>query len=93
VTRRLTPGVEGWVEDLLAFVAPWGVELGSVRGPVGMWHGQQDLSVPVAHGRWLANAIPGAMLRVLPDDGHLSLIFGREGEVIDWLAEQLRWGH
>jgi pimeloyl-ACP methyl ester carboxylesterase len=82
-------GVEGWVEDELAFVAPWGVELGSVRVPVAVWHGEQDVGVPVAHGRWLAAGIPGAGLRLLADDGHFSLIFGREGEIVGWLAEQL----
>jgi hypothetical protein len=30
----LAPGVEGWVEDDLALVAPWGVELGGIRVPV-----------------------------------------------------------
>jgi hypothetical protein len=28
-------------------------------------------------------------LRLLPDDGHVSLIFAREREVVGWLAEQL----
>jgi pimeloyl-ACP methyl ester carboxylesterase len=88
----LAAGAEGWVEDLLGFVAPWGVELGSVRVPVAVWHGEQDVRVPVAHGRWLAGAIPGAALRLLPDDGHLSLIFGREREVVGSLAEQLHRG-
>ena len=82
-------GVEGWIEDDLAFVAPWGFDLGSLRVPMAVWHGEQDLAVPAAHGRWLAGAIPGAGLRLLADDGHLSLIFGREREVVGWLAEQL----
>jgi pimeloyl-ACP methyl ester carboxylesterase len=88
----LAAGAEGWVEDLLAFVAPWGVELGSVRVPVALWHGEQDVRVPSAHGRWLAGAIPGAALHLLPDDGHVSPIFAREREVVGWLAEKLRRG-
>jgi pimeloyl-ACP methyl ester carboxylesterase len=85
----LAAGAEGWVEDDLAFVAPWGVALDMVRVPVAVWHGEQDLGVPAAHGRWLAGAIPGAELRLLADDGHVSLIFAREREVVGWLAEQL----
>jgi pimeloyl-ACP methyl ester carboxylesterase len=65
----LAAGAEGWVEDLLAFVAAWGVELGSVRVPVAVWHGEQDVRVPSAHGRWLAGAIPGAALRCCPTTG------------------------
>jgi pimeloyl-ACP methyl ester carboxylesterase len=86
----LAAGAEGWVEDDLAFVAAWGVALDKVRVPVAAWHGGQDLDVPATHGRWLAGAIPGAELRLLPDDGHVSLIFAREREVVGWLAEQLR---
>jgi pimeloyl-ACP methyl ester carboxylesterase len=86
----LTPGVAGWVDDYLALLARWGVGLGSVRVPVRLWFGQEDWSMPAAHGRWLADAIPGAQLRLFPDEGHFSLIFQRYREVIDRLAGQLR---
>jgi hypothetical protein len=58
-----------------------------------VWHGNQDVGVAAAHGRWLAAGIPGAALRLLAGDGHFSLIFGREGQqVVGWLAERLRRG-
>lgn len=86
----LTPGVEGWVDDYLALLAPWGIDLGRVRVPVRLWFGAQDWSMPAAHGRWLADAIPGAQLELFPDEGHFSLISRRYREVVDWLADQLR---
>jgi pimeloyl-ACP methyl ester carboxylesterase len=86
----LATGVEGWVQDDLALVAPGGVELGGIGVPVALWHGAQGRLVPATHARWLAAAIPGAALRLLPEEGTLSMIFGRASEVIGWLAEQLR---
>jgi hypothetical protein len=50
-------------------VAPWGIELASVRVPVRLWSGAQDTDTPPAHARWLASVIPGASLRELPDKG------------------------
>ena len=44
------------------------------------------------HARWLASAIPGAELRLFPEDGHLSLVYGREREVLGWLARRLAAG-
>lgn len=85
----LAPGVEGFVEDQLAVVAPWAVDLAGMRVPVALWQGEQDQQIPAGHGRWLADTIPGAELHLYPDDGHLSIIFGRDREVIAWLAEQL----
>jgi hypothetical protein len=67
----------------------WGVDLDGVRVPVAVWHGEQDVAVPAAHGGWLAGVIPGAELRVLPDDGHVSLIFGREGR--SWAGSPSSW--
>jgi uncharacterized protein YjbI with pentapeptide repeats/pimeloyl-ACP methyl ester carboxylesterase len=87
----LAPGVEGWVEDLLALVAPWGVDFGRIDAPVSVWHGEQDRSIPAAHGSWLAGSIPGAELQLLSDEGHYSLMFGRGGEVVGWLAKRLSW--
>ena len=85
----LAPGPEGGIEDELALVAPWQVDLAGVRVPVSLWSGEQDTDTPAGHARRLATAIPGAELRLFPEEGHLSLVYGREREVLDWLAQQL----
>ncbi|HEY5294481.1 MAG TPA: alpha/beta hydrolase [Gaiellaceae bacterium] len=83
--HALADGVDGWVDDDLAFLAPWGFELGSIDRPVLLLHGNDDRFVPVAHGRWLADRIPGVEARIDPDDGHLTLIERRMREVNEWL--------
>ena len=85
----LAPGAEGGIEDELSLVAPWEVDLAGIRVPVSLWSGEQDTDTPAGHARWLATAIPGAELRPFPEEGHLSLVYGREREVLDWLAQQL----
>jgi pimeloyl-ACP methyl ester carboxylesterase len=85
----LAPGAEGGIEDELALVAPWKLDLAGVRVPVSLWSGEQDTDTPARHARWLATAIPGAELHLFPEEGHLSLVYGREWEVLDWLAQQL----
>jgi hypothetical protein len=42
----------------------------------------------VVYGR-SATAIPGAELHLFSEEGHLSLDYGREREILDWLAQQL----
>ncbi len=85
----LTAGPEGWIEDDLAFVAPWGVDLAGTRVPVTLWHGQQDWPTPASHARWLADTIPDAELRLVAEEGALSVIFRHASEVIGWLSAHL----
>ncbi len=86
----LAPGCEGWWEDGEAFTRPWGFELSAIGVPVLLMHGRQDQFVPFGHGQWLARHIPGVDARLLEDDGHLTLVVNRVGEVHAWLAERLQ---
>jgi pimeloyl-ACP methyl ester carboxylesterase len=79
--------IDGWVDDDFVFLKPWGFELEEVQVPVQVWHGVQDRFVPVAHGRWLAERIPGAEEHIYEEDGHLTLQVCRIGDVHAWLLE------
>lgn len=85
----LAPGAQGWWDDGEAFGGPWGFELSAIEVPVLLMHGRQDQFVPFGHGRWLAERVPGVETRLLDDDGHLTLLTKRIGEVHAWLAERL----
>jgi pimeloyl-ACP methyl ester carboxylesterase len=89
IVGGLAPGVDGWVDDDLAFLAPWGFDLGAIRVPALIWQGAQDLMVPGDHGRWLREHVAGAEGEVLPGEGHLTLFVDRVGDVQRWLRDRL----
>jgi len=84
----LANGVAGWRDDDLAFTRPWGFELAAISVPTLLWQGVQDRMVPAAHGRWLAERIPGVEAHISEEDGHLSIAVSRLGEIYDWLRSQ-----
>lgn len=71
VAEQSADGVGGMVDDTLAFARPWGFNLGLIAVPVLVTHGAQDVSCPVAHGRWLAARIRTSELRISDTGGHL----------------------
>ena len=76
-------GIWGWLDDDVAFEKPWGFELAAIDRPVTIWHGAQDMFVPVAHGEWLAARIPGARAVIETDHGHMSRLGLGYGAVLD----------
>jgi pimeloyl-ACP methyl ester carboxylesterase len=79
-------GVDGWVDDDIAFTKPWGFDVASCLVPVVLAYGRQDVLVPAAHGDWLAEHVPGATIWVDDDTGHM----GSDAQVerdLAWLRD------
>jgi pimeloyl-ACP methyl ester carboxylesterase len=80
---RQGPGA--FAAELALVARPWGFRLEDIRVPVHLWHGELDVSTPVAMGRHLATAIPGCHARFVPDEGHF-LAYARWAEIVLALA-------
>jgi pimeloyl-ACP methyl ester carboxylesterase len=83
----LRGGVLGWLDDDLAFVRPWGIDVAAIRIPVTIWQGGHDRMVPGPHGPWLAEHIAGARARFDDRHGHISLLSEGYGDVLDDLLD------
>jgi pimeloyl-ACP methyl ester carboxylesterase len=80
----LAPGVQGWWDESLAHLAPWGFSVEDIGIPMQVWHGEEDQFVPFQHGQWLLAHIPGAEAHLSSDDGHLTLT-RQLPHIHDWL--------
>jgi pimeloyl-ACP methyl ester carboxylesterase len=87
--EALATGIDGWLDDDLAFVRPWGFDLAEVLTPTMVWQGDRDLMVPFAHGRWLAAALPHALTHLVEGEGHLSIAYGAMDAMLDELVAVL----
>ena len=67
----LADGVDGWIDDNMAFTRPWGFDVADIRIPVLVKYGRTDVLVPPAHGDWLAAHIPNVEVWVDDDAGHM----------------------
>ena len=77
--------IDGFIDDDLSTVAPWGFDASAITVPVAVWYGVSDTLVPPGHGEWLARTLPGATV-VRLDGGHFAS-YDRLGELLAWLTE------
>jgi pimeloyl-ACP methyl ester carboxylesterase len=79
-------GIDGWIDDDLAFTTPWGFELDAIEIPTLIWQGSEDLMVPFSHGQWLATHVPGTTAHLEKGEGHLSIGLGSIDRMLDELV-------
>jgi pimeloyl-ACP methyl ester carboxylesterase len=87
--EALRHGVDGWLDDDLAFVKPWGFSLSEISIPTAICQGGVDLMVPASHGAWLADHVPNTSVHLDAAEGHLSMVLGFFEPVLDDLMAQV----
>lgn len=65
-------GGDGWVDEVLALRRPWGFDPASIKVPVLLWHGADDVFSPASHTLWLARQIQRSVVAVQRGAAHFS---------------------
>src|SRR5579862_3698226 len=81
----LAPGVEGFWDDGVAQLTPWGFDVARISVPVLFLHGVADPVAPFSHAQWLASRIPGVETWFFEGEGH-SLREDHIEDVHAWLV-------
>src|SRR5581483_626782 len=84
-TNGLRSSVDGWLDDDLAFVTPWGFDPAAISRPVLILQGGDDRFVPRSHGVWLGEHVAGAEVWLDDSEGHLTVLERRIPDVHEWL--------
>ena len=80
-------GLDGMIEDDLGTMAPWGFDLAKITAPTLIMHGTGDRLVPSSHAEWLGAHCPSAELRLVPDEGHISVLSSARA-ALAWLRDR-----
>ena len=83
ITGAFQSGTRGVTWDWRLEALPWGFSLSEIQMPVSIWHGEEDTLVPVAHGRYMARAIPHNRTNFISCEGHLSLATRYYGQILE----------
>jgi pimeloyl-ACP methyl ester carboxylesterase len=87
VRRALVPGTAGIGDDTVAHFAPWDCDLADITAPTRVFHGRQDIWVPLADAEYLKDRIPTAALTVWEGAGHVGALLFFE-DVLEWVVER-----
>ena len=90
IRATFVDGMDGWVDDSLAFARSWHFAPETITVPVAIWRGTHDANVPTEHADWLLAHIPTAQGH-LYDGGHLpgATVYRH---IFDWLHPPTQHG-
>ncbi|WP_172840335.1 alpha/beta fold hydrolase [Solemya pervernicosa gill symbiont] len=66
----LKQGLEWWVQEIANIASPWGFSPSEVTAKTRLWHGTDDLAVPIESSEYLVAAIPSATANYVEGAGH-----------------------
>ncbi|KAK1623961.1 Alpha/Beta hydrolase protein [Colletotrichum phormii] len=93
VRDAVVPGGWGPAWDVKLAGSHWRFEIGDLEvgdGEMVWWHGREDVNVPAGLAERAAECLPGAEVRLVEGEGHVSLIVRKAEEVMSTLGGMLR---
>lgn len=81
-------GTDGPVWEQSIYVRHWGFDLSSVKAPVHLWQGLEDINVSPAMGRYLADNLPNSQAHFCEGEGHISLAYSHLEEILQPFLSQ-----
>lgn len=80
-SETMYQGVKGPVWDARLYVREWDFSLSEIRIPLKVFHGEQDMNVPLALARRVIGNLSSAQLITYPEEAHLSTYCSQFGEI------------
>jgi len=80
-------GIRGANQEAALYTHPWGFNLQNIAAKVHLWHGEQDINVPISVGRYMAEHIPGCISKFYEAEGHFTLPHNHLREILSSLIE------
>jgi pimeloyl-ACP methyl ester carboxylesterase len=74
-------GAHAVYHEIVLLARPWGFRLEDIHKKIHLWHGEEDTTVPLSMGRYVARTLPNCQPQFYPDDGH-TLIYNYWREIL-----------
>ena len=78
-------GTKGYAHEVKIVVSPWGFNAAEITTHVDLWYWEDDTTVPIQMGKYLASVIPKNTTHFFPGGGHYGA-YAAWGEVLKSIA-------
>jgi len=75
--------IKAVVNDFKLLPKPLEIELHDIKCPVVIWQGRKDRQAPVKHAQIYAETIPDATLKLLDNEGHISILYNYGKDILE----------
>ena len=86
IREAMRQGAKGAEWDLRLYVRDWDFRLDEIRMPLKLFHGEQDMNVPIALVRKMTAQLPTAQLITFENEAHLSTFNNHLDEIAQALV-------
>jgi len=88
LSEAMYQGVKGPGWDICLYAREWDFSLSEIRIPLKVFHGEQDVNVPIALVRRAMSNLSSAQLITYTDEAHMSTLYNRFGEIAKALVNE-----